>query len=399
MKLRFFNTFEPVIPLYRQLLPHLRAQGFEAEAVLANRRYRPGGLRAGEAPFPIREVPTLAPGGLRSRVGKLCVYATYSLSAAIVSLLSRGVDLNVFLTQPPLFSAWGQVLRLLRRQRYLMIVMDLYPWVAIQAGALRPSGLPARLAGAAAATTLRRAEGVVVIGRCMAERVAALGVERERIHLIPNWADTEVVQPIPTESNRLRRELGLDGKLVVMYSGNLGVTHYFDDLLAVAGRLKKRQEVAFLVAGGGSRLSEVQDTARDAGLSNVHLLGYQRHQDLALSLSAGDLHFVSLRSGFEGLVVPSKAYGVLAAGRPLIYQGSPQGEIARMIAEDEVGKVVAQGDVDGLEAAIVSALEDPPWRHRTGARARRLAEVRYSPAPGLAAYRAVISSLGGRADT
>lgn len=394
MKLRIFNTFEPVIPLYRQLLPHLAAQGFGVEAVLANRRYRPGGLRAREAPFPVREVPTLAPGGFRTGLGRLSVYATYSLSAALYSLLSAGVDLNVFLTQPPLFSVWGRVLRRLRGQRYVMVVMDLYPWVAIQARALAPASLTARWAAAAARATLGRAEGVVVIGRCMADRIAALGVAPERIHLIPNWADTETVRPVPVEGNRLRGELGLDGKLVVMYSGNLGISHYFDDLLAVADRLRERQEVVFLVAGGGSRLGEVQAAAREARLSNVRFLGYQRHRDLALSLGAGDLHFVSLRSGFEGLVVPSKAYGVLAAGRPLIYQGSPRGEIARMVAEEGVGEVIAEGDADALEAAIVRGLEDPAWRRRTGDRARHLAETRYSPSSGLAAYTAVLGALG-----
>jgi glycosyltransferase involved in cell wall biosynthesis len=113
-------------------------------------------------------------------------------------------------------------------------------------------------------------------------------------------------------------------------------------------------------------------------------------------LAAGDVHFVSLRRGFEGLVVPSKAYGSLAAGRPIVYQGSRDGEIARMIEEEGVGIVVAPGDVEGLAAAFLRARDGHDWRRAAGERARGLAEGRYGPAAALALYEAVLTAISRR---
>jgi len=355
---------------------------------MASDPYR-GVSRPGE--FRARRLPTLRLGRRGGRTRKVTVQLSYSLAAAALSLCGPSTDRNVFLTQPPLFASWGLVLRLLRRQRYCVIAMDLYPWVAVAAGLLRPDAPPARLAAGIARRTLRGAERVVVIGRCMAERVQALGVEASRIALMPNWSDTEAIRPVDRCENGLRHDLGLEDELVVMYSGNLGVSHRFDDLLTVARRLQHRRDIVFLFAGDGYRRREVEAVAAREDLANVRFLPFQPYESLGCSLGVGDVHFVSLRAGFEGLVVPSKAYGALAAGRPILYQGRPEGEIARMVHEGEVGWCVLPGDVDGLEAAVLEAVEDPDRRLELGQRARALAESRYGPAQAMAAYRAVLT--------
>jgi glycosyltransferase involved in cell wall biosynthesis len=392
MRLRFFNTFETVSPHFRQLLPHLSARGHEVEAVIARSRYREG-APSGHDGYRVRAVPAWKPADLRTKSGKLALYSSYAAFAAGLSLLGPGTDLNVFFTQPPLFPAWGRVLRALRQQPYMQIVMDLYPWVAMQAGAFPSRGQTARAAKAIARQALCRAVRVVVIGRCMRDRVEALGVPAERIHLIRNWADCGLVRPVPLKENRLRRKYGIGERFVVMYSGNLGLTHSFDELLAVAARMKDRSDVLFLVVGGGRRLREVEAAVRDRDLSNCRILGFRPHEDLADSLSAADVHYASLRPGFEGLVVPSKAYGALAAGRPVIYQGDRSGEIARMVEEEDVGFVVDPGDVDGLHDALLRAAEDRDWCRQTGDRARMVAEARYDARRGLGEFDALFDRL------
>jgi len=393
MRLRFFNTFDTAAPFFRTLLPFLAARGHEAEAVFARQKYRPGGLGAVDGAYRIREVPTIAPGGVESRTGKASIALSYALSAATLSLSSGWPDLNVFLTQPPLFASWGRVLRSVRRRPYCLIGMDLYPWVAIEAGVMSRTGFKTATARSLAVASLKGAARVIVIGRCMAERVAALGVPEDRIRLISNWADPTVIRPVPPEANDLRDRFELRDKFVVMYSGNLGVSHYFDDLMAVAHRLQELPDVVFLFVGSGSRLTEVQLRSEELGLSNVRFLGYQKYEQLSESLSMGDVHFVSLRNGFEGLVVPSKTYGVLAAGRPVIYQGSPHGEIARMLEETETGAVMEPGSAEALEAAILRAYHDADWRLEAGRRARRVAVEKYSPEIGLTSYAETFEAL------
>jgi glycosyltransferase involved in cell wall biosynthesis len=152
--------------------------------------------------------------------------------------------------------------------------------------------------------------------------------------IIRNWSDPQKIFPIAPDDNRLRRDLGLEGKFVIEYSGNLGISHDFQDLMTVDEELADKEDIRFLFTGDGVRLKEVREFATLRRLPNVMFLPYQDASVLAESLSAGDVHFVSLRSGFEGLVVPNKVYGVMAAGRPVISQGEGSGKVARMVERE-----------------------------------------------------------------
>ena len=392
-RLRFFNTQEPVSPLYRDFLPFLAQTGHRVDVLMASRTYRAGEWHGDDAGIHIRHLPTGLPGWWPRPVTRAWTHGAYAVSAALASVLGSGVDANVFLTQPPLFAAWGRVLEMLRGQPYGCLLMDLYPWVAIRAGVLAPGSALTSALWALAVHTLRHARAVMVIGRCMAEQLDTLGVARERIHLVHNWADTEVVRPVAAADNPMRRELGLAHQFVVMYSGNLGVSHDFDDLLTVAERLGPDGGVTFLVAGDGARRPAVERAVHDRRLGHVRFIDHQDYARLAQTLSVGDVHFVSLRSGFEGLVVPSKAYGICAAGRPIIYQGADGGEIARMIGEEEIGLVVPPEDPDALFRAVVYARAHPDWRRCAGVRARAVSEGRYSKRRAMEALAAALATI------
>ncbi|MDF1563927.1 MAG: glycosyltransferase family 4 protein [Deltaproteobacteria bacterium] len=389
MRLRFFNTYEPVAPLYRDLLPVLADRGHSVEVVIAGRAYRPGEVREDREGLSFRTVPTPALG--QGRLAKAMTHAGYVLGASTLSGLGRGVDLNVFMTQPPLFGAWGGALGLTRGQPYACIVMDLYPHVATEAGVLPRRSVLTRGLEALAGRTLRGARAVIVIGRCMADRMAAMGVDPGRVHVIHNWSDTEAVRPVAVGDNGLRASLGLQDEFVVMYSGNLGVAHSFEEVLGAAERIGPEAGVSFVFAGEGARKREVEAAARR--LPHLRVMGYQPIERLSESLSMGDVHYISLRPGFEGLVVPSKAYGVFAAGRPVLYQGAASGEIARVVEEEEVGVVLAPGDTEGLVEAILGQRDDSAGRAAAGQRARELAVGTYSREAALERYLEVL--VGG----
>ncbi|ABK16489.1 glycosyltransferase family 4 protein [Syntrophobacter fumaroxidans] len=399
MRLRFFNTHEPVTSYYRDLGPYLAREGAQVEICMSgaeNRTARSGLEEALNHPgIRITRLPSVfkVQRGAISRVG---IILSYALSAVVYTLLSRGTDLNVFLSQPPMFSCWGLVLKLIRRQPYCCVVMDVYPDVYVRDGLLKENSPAFRILRRLMRLTWRNAAAVVVIGRCMRELVKDAGVEADRIHVIPNWTNAESVCAAPGTTSTLRVSEGLGKQFVVLYSGNLGVSHFFDDVLEAARRLKTVNDLKFVFIGEGSRCAEIEKGIAGHGLDNVLLLPLQPAEQLADSLCLGDVHFICLRPGFEGLVVPSKAYSALAVGRPIIYQGSGNGEIARMIAEERIGAVVSPHDPLGMEKAVLGYYEDRSLVDEQGRRAAELSLTRYSLQNSLKKYREVLFAASKR---
>ncbi|HEY5218196.1 MAG TPA: glycosyltransferase family 4 protein [Gemmatimonadaceae bacterium] len=406
--IRFFCAVEPGIPMLRDLLPYLAQNGAEVQLIITRQEYRVG--REALAPMlrasgvSVRTVWVPFSGGAAGAAGatgataagaagarKLNVYVAFVASAMLRSLFGKGVDLNVFLTQPPLFYVWGCVLKAVRRQPYAVIVMDVYPDVAVKSGMLRGTGVVAGGLTFLARLGLRSARHVVAIGHCMRELLERKYVSPGVTSVIPNWADDRTVFPVPHSENGLRAELGFGAEhFLVVYSGNMGEVHYFDDVLEVARRLRNHPSIRFVFIGDGSRRREVERARERDNLTNLMLLPFQPASRMAESLSMGDIHFVSLRAGFEGLVVPSKTYGPLAAGRPVIYQGDDAGEIARTLPETGAGRVVPIGDPDALEQCIIGLFNDPAAREAAGAAALGYARSALSNQQCIQSYGAVL---------
>ena len=188
----------------------------------------------------------------------------------------------------------------------------------------------------------------VAIGEGMRKRLLDLGVDPARVDVIHNWSDDERIQPLSAEANPLRGEWGLDGKFVVGYSGNLGRAHEYETLLAAADRLRGERNLVFLFIGGGASMDGLRAEAQARGIENLIFRPYQAAERLRESLAVPDVHLVVLRPEMEGLIVPSKFYGIAAAGRPTIFVGSRDGEIAGLLSAGEAGFAVDQGDGLGL---------------------------------------------------
>jgi colanic acid biosynthesis glycosyl transferase WcaI len=208
--------------------------------------------------------------------------------------------------------------------------------------------------------------------------------------VIPNWADGRAIQPLAHEDNPFRREHDLKGRFVAMYSGNLGEGHDAATLIGAARILEaKRPEVLFLFIGDGSRRAEAERLAR--GLKNVRFLPYQPYEGLRQSLSAADVHLISLREGLDGLLVPSKLYGALASGRPIMYVGPSACEVARVTREHDVGWEGRPGDAAGLAGAIEAAAASPAWSRERGARARAIFEAEFDRPIAVERWRRVLA--------
>ena len=190
----------------------------------------------------------------------------------------------------------------------------------------------------------------------MRERLVGRGLDAGKIQVIPNWS--QVFTAKTEDVAAMRKKLGWDGKFVALYSGNLGLAHDFETLVEAARRLDGTG-VHVVFAGEGPRLEEVK--VATAGLGNVAFLSPQPKGDLPAFFGAADLHLVSVRGGLEGLVVPSKTYGVFGAGRAVAYVGADDAEVARLLETSGAGEVLRNGDAAGV-ARLLRNLADNPAR-------------------------------------
>jgi glycosyltransferase involved in cell wall biosynthesis len=398
MRVLLLNHFfhpdgDAVAQLATDLAEDLVAAGHQVTALAAR-----GGYRGGQR-LPPREtwrgVEIVRAGGTsfgkRSIVGRLADYATFFAAALFTALTLPRHDVVLATSAPPLVATIGALLRAVKGTRFVYWLQDVYPELAVEFSVLRARSPATWAFERLSRATLRRADGVVVLGEAMAERVRAKGVVAERIHTIPNWADGAGIHPVAHQDNPFRRDFGFSGKRVVLYSGNMGRGHDLTTLLEAARRLRDEPDLLFAFVGDGAKRPQVEAAARE--LPSVRLFPFQPRERLAESLSAGDLHVVTMDPCTLGLLEPSKLYGVLAAGRPVLFIGPAKSEVARTIVREGVGEVVANGDVDGAVKALRAIMANAA---ALGTRARAAFDRGYGRPERTQAFEELLCSVVAR---
>jgi len=378
----FYPDHSATAQLLTDLATHLAAAGKSVAVVTSRLQYDDPSAR-----LPAREkvngveVHRVATTGFgrASLPGRATDFASFYVTAFTRLLqIARPGDMIVAKTDPPLLSILAHAASRITGARFANWLQDVYPEVAGVLGVRAAQGPLGRILTAGRDASLRAADLNVVLGERMAQRVQDARVDVEKIWVIPNWSDEQAIAPLSHDANDLRTRWGLNGKFVVGYSGNLGRAHEYETMFAAAQALSGDPRIAFLMIGGGHHTTLLKTRALGAGLSNIVFQPYQPREALAASLCAADLHWVSLKPELEGLIVPSKVYGILAAGRPILAVTAPDGEIARLVAEHGCGVQAEPGDHLAF-AAHVRALADAPDRARAlGEAARRAATSVFS---------------------
>lgn len=368
----FYPDISATSQLMTDLAEDLAAQGAEVTALSSNVAY------TGGKSFPrsekhgavrIERVPVIAfdRANIVRRVGS---YLSFYISAFLRLLRLPKQDVILVLTTPPLVAIVAWAIRLIKGSRFVYLVQDLYPDIAYAFGMMRQTSLAGRLLDAIALFLLHRADSVVALGACMQERLLAKGVAAERVHVIPNWADGTQIVPIPRAGNPFRAAHGLEGKFIVLYSGNMGRAHDFAAILKSMEQLQTEKDIVFVFIGAGPKRADLEDFVKTHPDANVRILDYVAREELKLSMGAADLSIVAVADGLEGLVVPSKLYGIMASGRPALYVGPASSEAARTITAQGCGFVVGNADGSGFTAAILTARRDTDAAQAMGAKAR-----------------------------
>jgi glycosyltransferase involved in cell wall biosynthesis len=243
--------------------------------------------------------------------------------------------------------------------------------------------------------SLRHAALNIALGEKMAEYLVQRGGRLDKVRIIHNWVDDEAIVPVPAVQSRLRKQWGLAGKFVVGYSGNMGRAHEFETVLQAAEQLKLETDVVFLFIGGGNQKSYLENETIKRALTQVVFKPYQDREALPDSLGVADVHLVSLRPELEQFILPSKFYGIAAAGRPVIFIGDPGGEIAGIIRTAHCGAVVRPQESVELARIVRRLRDDEKLRSEWGSNARQLIEDRYSRRQALNLWRSLLFPSGG----
>jgi colanic acid biosynthesis glycosyl transferase WcaI len=308
--------------------------------------------------------------------------------------ITRPGDLLVAKTDPPLSSVLA--MRAARRQGAHLInwLQDVYPEVALQLGVPFVKGPIFCGLRHLRDASLKAATINVVVGEHMAAMVRSRRVATNRIRVIPNWVDDEHISPLTDEKNTLRAEWGLEGKFVIGYSGNLGRAHEFETILDAAESFRNDSGIAFVLIGGGHRSDELRRSIERRGLGpSFQFMPYQRLDRLRHSLAVPDVHWVSLRPELEGLILPSKLYGIAAAGKPLIAVSSIEGELAQLIRRYQFGYIVEPGNSEGLARAIEELRIDHARRATMGKNARAMLDAQFNRKTALLRWSDIIEQL------
>lgn len=288
----------------------------------------------------------------------------------------------LFVVFPPFLEVMAYVFRLVRGQRYVVLIYDIYPDTLISFGPLSKSGLIARLWRRVNRLAWEKAEIVFTIGDRMAENLArqfdARKTKAGKVIVIPNWADTDWIRPIAKDENDFAKKYDQVEKLTVMYSGNLGQTHDIETIVAAAKELKKHDSIHFMIIGEGAKRTLVEETKLRYDLDNLTVLPFQPENTLRVSLPTADIAIVTLDKGSEGLSVPSKTFYYMSAGSALIGLCDDKSEVAHVIGRHNCGFVVSPGDTNALVSGISDLLYDREKLDRYRTNSRTAAEQFYS---------------------
>ncbi len=329
----------------------------------------------------------------RTLVGRMVNYLTYFGSACWAGLKLKHPDVVIALTDPPIIGLAALMAARRFRAKLVISYRDLFPEAARLLEVLRSPFIEKALRSINQ-ILIRHADALVALGETMRRRlIEEKGAPASRVSVIPDWADCSAIRPVD-KRNPFSLAHDLADCFVVMHAGNLGLSQNLDTLLAAADHLRDLPDLKVVLVGDGVRKASLQDQAKQRGLTQVQFLPYSPKEDLSNTFSAADCFIISLKPGLAGYIMPSKLYGILAAGRPYVAAVDDECDVARLTHEHQCGLVAKPGDPADLAEKIRLLYNDRSLLQRLGTNARDAASAFDRP-KGVKAYWDLCCSLTG----
>jgi glycosyltransferase involved in cell wall biosynthesis len=312
---------------------------------------------------------------MKGKIGRALSYVSFLSGCLWGGLWVKKPDLIVTMTTPPVLSVVGAILQRKHRAKHYIWVMDLFPEALVDVG-LFPAHSPlVRILHFISDWSYRKADGMIALGECMRRRLAERKIPAEKLHVAENWADGTEIFPIDRERT---------GPLRITYSGNLGLSHDLDTILSAIKALRDDERFHFCFIGGGQRQKAAQEICAAESVRNVSFRAYCPRTRLAESLSEMDIGLVTQRPTSAGSVVPSKVYGLMAAGKPILYIGPRTTTPFWIIERFRCGWQIDCEDATGLVALLNELEAHPEMVAAAGERAREAFLKYYDRPQGVA---------------
>lgn len=307
--------------------------------------------------------------------GRIINWVTYGVLSFIVSLRETPFII-IACTDPPFLGIMAMVVSHLKSVPFIYNCRDLYPDVALELGKLK-RGFLSRGFDYINKRAFLSARFIIPLGQSMENRLLAKGISKKNIRVISDWVDTCKIAPISKKENTLLKKLGLENKFVIMHSGNIGLSQDFSLIIKAISTIKDKFSFYLVFIGEGAGKEKLKSEAKLLGLKNILYLPYQPKDLLSFSLSMADLHLVTLKKGMAGAVIPSKVYGIMAAGRPYLAITDKESEPAHFAEEFGCGLWVPPGNLNTVTSVLDWALTHPEDLEKMGKKARCIAEERF----------------------
>ena len=346
--------------LLTDLARGLAERGHEVHAICAE----PGYALQDETNRPqaqIHRIPSVR--FVRGPLGRVASYASFLMGSVWRGLQMSHPDIVITLTTPPLLSLVGNLIKMFRGSKHFIWEMDVYPDVAVDLQYVPAGGVFDRAVGSLADFSRRRSDGILALGVCMRNRLLKRGLPDTKIVVAENWADSSVISPASWPEP--------DAPLTILYSGNLGLAHDVDTITQAITTLKDDRRFQFVFAGGGARRKPLEALCSELQVRSVEFRSYSSKTTLGESLGSGHIGLITQQTACLGSVVPSKVYGLLAAGRPVLFIGPEESTVAQIIKRFDCGWHVNCGDTASLLELLRTLSDNKTVIEQAGHRARQ----------------------------
>lgn len=283
----------------------------------------------------------------------------------LYKIFKKNPDAELFIiSNPPV----APLLPLLLKNKFSLLLWDVWPDALVYTNTLSQSHPLVKFWEFLNKKSFPRAKKIFTISDGLAAALSRY-VPRERIHIVPLWADVSRLKPLPKAGNLFLREQHLENKFIVMYSGNIGNTHPVEKLVDIANRLKNVPDIVFVIIGDGGKRETVRKRIEETGAGNVRLLPFQTREMFPQALAAADISVITLEIAAAQVSVPSKTYSSLAVGSPLLCLAGKNSELGAIVREHRVGEIFMPDETDAAADWILKIKNNPRERAEISARA------------------------------
>lgn len=285
-------------------------------------------------------------------INRLFTWGVFFIQSLFL-LLFRYPKADLFLvSNPPLNILLGKWLN--RKTSFL--IYDVYPDALVATGLVKPTNWIVSNWRKWNLRSFQKANQIFTIGQGMKQLLSQYASE-EKIEIVPIWSDNNFIKPIPKTENPLVTSWGVEDKFVVMYSGNIGLTHPVEKLLEIAN-VTQDLPIEYIIIGEGEKKEELVQLKASNNLKNVQLLPYQPTDMLPYSLTVADLAVVTLSDDAGQLSVPSKTFGIMSAGVPILAIAPQDSELNQLISKYEVGRIFNSNKIDEMATYVIDMMSN-----------------------------------------